>query len=167
MRTVGQPGGAGLRAAAERAAHDGKRLLGFYGIAGNQEHVGGALPYASADGDFRPAPSVNGEEIDYSPADIAENPTLTEMTAAALSVLGQSKMGFWLMVEAGEVDWANHANNLDASIGAVNSGDAAVRVITDWVEAHSNWRESVMILTGDHGHYLVLDRPELLYENRQ
>ena len=70
--------------------------------------------------------------------------------------------GFWLMVEAGDVDWANHDDNIDNSIGAVNSGDAAVKTITDWVERHSNWTESLMIVTADHGHYLVLERPELL-----
>ena len=84
------------------------------------------------------------------------------MTSAALTVLEGNPKGFWLMVEAGDVDWANHDNNLDTTIGAVNSGDAAVKAITDWVEKNSNWRETVLIVTADHGHYLVLDKPELL-----
>ncbi len=84
------------------------------------------------------------------------------MTAAALTVLQSSKKGFWLLVEPGDVDWANHDDNLDNSIGAVKSGDDAVKVITSWVEKHSNWDESLMIVTADHGHYLFLDRPELL-----
>ena len=84
------------------------------------------------------------------------------MTAAALTVLEKNSKGFWLMVEAGDVDWANHNNNIDSSIGAVHSGDAAVKTITDWVERHSNWNESLLIVTADHGHYLVLERPELL-----
>ena len=79
-----------------------------------------------------------------------------------MPVLSADGSPFWLLVEAGEVDWANHANNLDASIGAVNSGDAAVRTVTDWVEKNSNWDESLLIVTADHGHYLILDRPELL-----
>ena len=66
------------------------------------------------------------------------------------------------MVEAGDVDWANHDNNLDNSIGAVKNGDAAIKVIADWVEQHSNWDETLMIVTADHGHLLVLDKPELL-----
>jgi alkaline phosphatase len=66
------------------------------------------------------------------------------------------------MVEPGDVDWANHDNNLDTSIGAVNSGDAAVKVITDWVEQHSNWEESLLIVTADHGHYFHFKKPELL-----
>jgi alkaline phosphatase len=162
IRTPGVRGDAQLLAAARRAAQERKRLFGFYGVGGNISHVSGVLPYASADGDFQPAPGVDGKEIKYSIGDVTENPTLADMTRAALLVLSEGRRGFWLLVEAGEVDWANHSNNLDASVGAVNSGDAAVRVISEWVEAHSSWEESLMIVTSDHGHYLVLDRPELL-----
>lgn len=52
------------------------------------------------------------------PEDITENPTPAEMTTAALTVLQKREKGFWLMVEAGDVDWANHDNNIDTSIGA-------------------------------------------------
>ena len=85
-----------------------------------------------------------------------------DMTRAALTVLEPNDNGFWLMLEAGDVDWANHDNNIDNSIGAVLSGDAAVKVLTDWVEQHSSWDETVLIVTADHGHYLVLEKPELL-----
>jgi hypothetical protein len=77
-------------------------------------------------------------------------------------VLSRDKGRFWLMVEPGDVDWANHDDNLDNSIGAVNSGDAAVRVITDWVEQNSNWNESLLIVTADHGHMLNISKPEVL-----
>jgi alkaline phosphatase len=66
------------------------------------------------------------------------------------------------MLEAGDVDWGNHDDNIDNSIGATLSGDAAVKTVTDWVEANSNWDESVMIVTADHGHYLVIEQPEML-----
>ena len=84
------------------------------------------------------------------------------MTAAAIKVLSSRKDHFWLMVEAGDVDWANHDNNIDCSIGAVNSGDSAVKCITDWVEKNSNWQESIVIVTSDHGHMFQLTQPELL-----
>lgn len=91
-----------------------------------------------------------------------ENPTIADMTNAAITVLSKNPKGFWLLVEPGDVDWANHDNNLDNSIGAVKSGDKAVKVITDWVEQNSNWQESLLIVTADHGHYFVLKRPDLL-----
>lgn len=157
VRTAGANGAERLLAAAREARDQHKRLLGFYGVGKFKGH----LPFQTADGDYRPAPGRSGKAEEYSPADLSENPTLADMTRAALTAL-EGREKFWLMVEPGDVDWANHDNNLDNSIGAVFSGDAAVKVITDWVEQHSNWQESLLIVTADHGHYLHLVRPELL-----
>lgn len=156
LRESGVSGSEALASHAQTAVHKHKRLFGFYGV------DGGHLPFQTADGDYRPAVGRKKTAEAYSPTDIAENPTLAEMTAAALAVLEQSETGFWMLVEAGDVDWANHDNNLDNSIGAVLSGDAAVRVVTDWVEKHSSWDDALLIVTADHGHYLVLEKPELL-----
>lgn len=155
QRTAGAEGGRELKRAAAQAAVHGRRLFGFYGT------KYGRLPFATADGDYKPSPGRAAAES-YTPADIAENPTLAEMTQAAITVLVAKSKGFWLMIEAGDVDSANHDNNLDNSIGAVLSGDAAVRVVTDWVEANSDWNESLVIVTADHGHYLSLEQPAAL-----
>ncbi len=157
-RRPGQNGARRLSAAARQAAAGAHRLLGFYGVGSAKGH----LPYATANGDYQPTWGKAKTAEKYTLADLVENPTLAEMTSAALTVLQTNPRGFWLMVEPGDVDWASHDNNLDNAIGAVHSGDDAVNVITDWVEAHSNWQESLMIVTADHGHYLVLDRPEML-----
>ncbi|MCA9071415.1 MAG: alkaline phosphatase, partial [Planctomycetaceae bacterium] len=58
----------------------------------------------------------------------------------------------------------NHDNNLDNSIGAVLSGDDAVKTITDWVEKNSNWQESLLLVTADHGHYLHIKDPQAIAE---
>lgn len=159
VRTTGVSGKESLQTAAKQAAETGKRLLGFYGDA---KKYGGHLPFATADGDYQPPVGRGNKAEVYSDADRFENPLLTDMTTAAITVLSRNPKGFWLMVESGDVDWANHDNNIDNSIGAVLSGDAAVKTITDWVEKNSNWNESVLIVTADHGHYLVLEKPELL-----
>lgn len=153
-RTKGLNGRDGLEAATDKAIASKHKLFGFYGA------IKGHLPFATADGDFNPTVGRTDKAETYPEADLNENPTLADMTASALSVLSQNPKGFWLMVEAGDVDWANHDNNLDNSIGAVNSGDKAFKVITDWVEQHSNWNETVVIVTADHGHFLWLDKPE-------
>jgi alkaline phosphatase len=158
IRSPGIKGQQSLQRAAEQAAATGKRLLGFFG----NGQYSGHLPFATADGDFHPTIGRKDTAEKYSAADLAENPSLADMTAAALTVLSRNPKGFWLMVEPGDVDWANHDDNIDNSIGAVLSGDQAVKVITDWVDRNSNWTESLLIVTADHGHYLVLEKPDLL-----
>lgn len=150
QRTAGQSGRQRLMRAARRAADNGQRLLGFYGVAG------GHLPFRTADGRYNPTLDLKAAER-YSRADVKENPTLADATQAALLALEKADQGFWLMVEAGDVDWANHANNLDNSIGAVLSGESAFDVVINWVDANDAWPHTAVILTADHGHFLVLD----------
>jgi alkaline phosphatase len=157
QRTAGVPGDEGLDRAAQRAASEGRRLFGLYGTRS------GHLPYRTADGGYDPSKSYRGVAEVYQPADLFENPTLAEMTRAALKVMAaEPGRPFALFVEAGDVDFALHDNNIDTAIGATISGEEAVKVILDWVEAHSNWDDSVVIVTADHGHYLVIDDPDAL-----
>jgi len=160
---TGSNGGQALLGASAKAARTGARLFGFFG-AETFDH----LPYRTADGRFDPAPSQYKKGIPvpaetYSAADLNAQPTLAQMTDAALGVLSAHPgQPFILFVEAGDVDFALHANNLDNAIGAIFSGEEAVRTVVRWVETHSNWDESVMIVSSDHGHYLVVDDPQAL-----
>ena len=155
QRTPGAKGAALLAEATRKAVADKKRLLGFFGV------KKGHLPFRTADGDYKPVLDVKDAEV-YSQADLDENPTLAELTQAAIEVLQEDKDGFWLMVESGDVDWANHGNNIDNSIGAVLSGELALEKIFGWIEARNAWEESLVIVTSDHGHYLHLLQPEVL-----
>ncbi|WP_437202357.1 alkaline phosphatase [Planctomicrobium sp. SH664] len=157
-REPGVSGAEQLRVKAAEARQANQRLFGFFGASGTKGH----LPFQTADGNFNPAPGKSRKAESYTPEDLLENPVLAEMATTALDYLGADDAPFWMMLEAGDVDWANHDNNIDNSIGAVFSGDAAVRAVTDWVEKHSSWDETVMIVTADHGHYLVFEKPELL-----
>src|SRR5262249_26590199 len=117
--------------------------------------------YARAHGTGRAGKPAPAEP--YPPADRVEQPTLTQMTEAALTVLADRPgQPFALFIEAGDVDFALHANNLDNAVGAVYSGEEAVRAVIRWVESHSNWEESVLLVSSDHGHYLVVDDPQAL-----
>ncbi len=157
QREANVDGGQSLLNAASEAAKHRQRLIGYFGTRK------GHLPFQTADGNFDPTFDAKGTER-YSDADLKENPTLAEMTDAALTVMETAEHGFWLMIEAGDVDWANHANNLDSSIGAVLSGEEAFERVMQWIKRTGSADDTAVILTSDHGHYLVLDNPEIIAE---
>jgi len=163
-RQTGIKGRASLMAAAGEAVEHKRRLFGFYGAKGFAPPgtVGGHLPYRTADGKFDPAIGSFNVAEQYTQAEIDENPTLADFTTAALSVLETNPNGFWMMIEAGDVDWSNHDNNIDNSIGTVRAGDDAFRAVVEWVERRDAWDETLVILTADHGHDLNLLKPEAL-----
>jgi alkaline phosphatase len=71
------------------------------------------------------------------------------------------------MVEAGDVDWGSHANNIDTAIGAVKSGDAAFQAVVKWIERHGGWNDTAVIVTSDHGHMFVLTDPQAFAVTRE
>jgi alkaline phosphatase len=159
----GVDGGQALKRGAINAVRQSARLFGLFGRYG-LDH----LPYQTADGRYDPAPSIGAKgELRpaewYTPDDRIEQPTLVQMTEAALSVLGaKPDQPFALFIEAGDVDFALHANNLDNAVGAIFSGEEAVRAVIRWVESYSNWDDSVLLVSSDHGHYLVVDDTQTL-----
>ncbi|MBN1536923.1 MAG: alkaline phosphatase [Anaerolineales bacterium] len=98
-----------------------------------------------------------GGNIDYLHADMSgydpENPTLPQMTSAALKVLSRNPEGFVLMVEGGAIDWACHADNMDLMIGEAIDFNNAVQTVIDWVDDPTNestWQNTLVIVTADH-----------------
>jgi len=155
QRTTGRVGKDVLEEATKQAIEGKHPMIGVFGASD------GHLPFATADGNFDPTMDVRGQ-AKYTPEDVNENPVLADMAVSALQILEKNKNGFWLMIEAGDVDWANHANSIDNSIGAVFSGDAAVKAVFDWVERESDWSKTAVIVTADHGHYFVLKDAEAI-----
>ncbi|GAA1816738.1 hypothetical protein GCM10009771_16330 [Nesterenkonia flava] len=76
--------------------------------------------------------------------------SLPDMTRAGLNVLSQNDEGFFLMVEAGAVDWAGHANATTGTIEEMIAFNDSVEVVNDWVEQNSSWDETLVIVTADH-----------------
>jgi alkaline phosphatase len=77
-------------------------------------------------------------------------PTLATMSVAALNVLAQDDDGFYLMIEGGAVDSANHANNIGRMIEEEIDFNHAVAAVVQWVEKHSSWDDTLVIVTADH-----------------
>ncbi len=80
----------------------------------------------------------------------ANVPTLEVMTRGALNVLDNDQDGFFLMIEGGAVDWANHANDITRMIEEQLDFNNSVQAVVDWVNAYSNWNETLLIVTADH-----------------
>jgi alkaline phosphatase len=77
-------------------------------------------------------------------------PTLETMTAAAVNSLAQNRKGFYLMIEGGAVDWANHARQEDRMVEEQIDFMKALDWVVQWVETKSSWRDTLVIVTADH-----------------
>ncbi len=77
-------------------------------------------------------------------------PTLVTMTRGALNVLGRKPNGFFLMIEGGAVDWANHNNLPGRMIQEQIDFNQAVETVVEWVEENSSWDETLVVITADH-----------------
>lgn len=77
-------------------------------------------------------------------------PTLTDMTKATLNILDNNSNGFAVMIEGGAIDWAGHANQMDRVIEEQDDFNNSVQAVIAWVNANSNWDETLLIITADH-----------------
>ena len=100
------------------------------------------------------ARSANGQGGGYgNPSGDAFNqnvPTLATMTRGALNILDNDPDGFFLHIEGGAVDWANHANQAARMIEEQMDFNRAVEAVVDWVNTNSNWNETLLVVTADH-----------------
>lgn len=72
---------------------------------------------------------------------------LEQMTAKAISSLSKNKKGFVLMVEASQIDWAGHANDLIWSTSEVLDLSYALMVAFDYAKKMEN---TLVVATADH-----------------
>lgn len=78
----------------------------------------------------------------------AGQPSLPEMTAAALQRLSRNPRGFILQVEAGRIDHASHSNDAWGAIMDTLELDDTLAVIDTYLAANPN---TLVIVTSDHG----------------
>ncbi len=79
---------------------------------------------------------------------LASQPSLPEMTAAALRRLAKNPGGFLLQVEAGRIDHASHSNDAWAAIMDAIELDDTLGVIDAFLKANPR---TLVIVTSDHG----------------
>jgi alkaline phosphatase len=137
-RRAGEDGGRAIAEGAAAAAREGRKLFGLFG------GKGGGFEVLRAE-DRPGAPLIT-------PA-TEENPSLAEATLAALDYLGRDPEGFFLVVEQGDIDWANHDNDFRAMIGSVADLDGAVRAALAFIDRPGDaldWTNTVLLVTADH-----------------
>jgi len=136
-RGRGENGGKNLINGAEQAKEQGKKLFGLFG---------------GSNGCFEPpkahdSPGKPGFDVEE------ENPSLAEATDAALEVLSNDPNGFFLMVEQGDIDWANHYNDYHWMIGSMWDLESAVEAATEFVDRPGDSVDrsnTIIIVTADH-----------------
>jgi alkaline phosphatase len=69
------------------------------------------------------------------------------MSAKALQVLSKNDKGFFLMIEAGMIDWAAHNNDTGSMLHELLRLDETVDYVLDWAK---NRDDTLIIVTADH-----------------
>lgn len=85
-------------------------------------------------------------------ADVGGEPSLTEMTLAALDVLEHGETGYVLMVEAGRIDHAHHLGLAGLALDDAVELDRAVAAVMARVDLD----DTLVIVTADHSHNLTI-----------
>lgn len=86
----------------------------------------------------------------FSPPLTENVPTLAELAKAAINVLDADPDGFYLMIEAGAIDWACHANNGPRLVEEAVDMEKMVAAVCKWVDSNSSWGETLVLITADH-----------------
>ncbi|VVC29115.1 Alkaline-phosphatase-like, core domain,Alkaline phosphatase-like, alpha/beta/alpha,Alkaline [Cinara cedri] len=109
--------------------------------------------------------SVNTNETDYlfglfTPshmnfnllANKTKEPTLVEMTEAAIKVLSKGENGFYLFIEGGQIDTAHHFNlahlSLDETVMFSKAVERAYQM--------TSRRDTLIVVTSDHSHTMTI-----------
>lgn len=85
--------------------------------------------------------------LDYEIDREADELSLADYVKKGIEVL-DNKKGFFMMVEGGKIDWANHANDATASIYDTIAFDDSVKVALDFYKAHP--ADTLILVTADH-----------------
>jgi alkaline phosphatase len=118
------------------------------------------MPVALSADEFRRLPKGRAAAAlvttGHPPRAIMRDPSLSEMTRKALSILSRDEDGFFLMVEGSQIDWAGHDNDSVWLEEEVADFDDVVGLVLDFAELDGR---TLVVVTADHetGGYSVLD----------
>ncbi|WP_233353080.1 alkaline phosphatase [Henriciella mobilis] len=96
-------------------------------------------------------PSHMNYELDRA-GDKAGEPSLAELTRAAITRLSRSEQGYVLLVEGGRIDHGHHATNAARALGDTAALDEAVAAALEMTSED----DTLVIVTADHSHTLTI-----------
>lgn len=96
-------------------------------------------------------PSHMQYNLDRNTTDAGE-PSIADMTTAAITRLSRNPSGYVLMVEGGRVDHGLHAGDAQRALGDAAALDEAIAAAV----AMTNPEETLIIVTADHSHTLTM-----------
>ena len=76
-----------------------------------------------------------------------QGPTLLDMTKKAISVLSKNDKGFFLLVEAGAIDWVAHENDPQALLQELLEFDETLGYLKKFADRN---KDTLVIVTADH-----------------
>lgn len=88
----------------------------------------------------------------HSDANHAFEPTLTEMTEAAMNILSTNSNGYVLFVEGGLIDYANHATLAQKAVIETVQFNEAVKL----ADEKTSERDTMIVVTSDHSHTMSI-----------
>jgi len=88
----------------------------------------------------------------HRPRDPGGEPSLTEMTVAALERLQADEDGFVLLVEAGRIDHGHHANSAFLALHDTVELSRAVKATLERIDLD----ETLVVVTADHSHVFTI-----------
>jgi alkaline phosphatase len=74
-------------------------------------------------------------------------PTLTEMSARAIAALANNDKGFFLVIEAGLIDWAAHYNDTGTMLHEMLVINEVLNHVLDWAGDRD---DTLVVVTADH-----------------
>jgi alkaline phosphatase len=86
--------------------------------------------------------------LDIMNYNLKEEPTLADMTVAAIKLLQKDCKGFFLFVEGGRIDMAHHENQAWLALEETNEFSRAIEVARQMTDE----RETLILATADHSH---------------
>ena len=113
-----------------------------------QPYLNGTTPWPSQMyGFFRNAGSLAYNLDREEETVVGIEPTLPQLTLAGLGVLSNDPDGFFLMVEAGSLDWGGHARDAAWVANDTKVLMQSVQVALDYQKTHPN---TLIVVTADH-----------------